>query len=125
MRRAEHIGWSGFDFAGPPFARLRPIDGESRKFEIEAGFPVDRTAEGAGEVVASSLPEAEVAVVTYFGPHAEMKPACDAIEAWISAQGGHAEGPALGVYYSDPDVDPDRAPGGPTSFSPTGSHRGS
>ena len=35
---AEHIGWSGLDFAGPPFARFRPLDGESREFEVEAGF---------------------------------------------------------------------------------------
>jgi effector-binding domain-containing protein len=104
---AEHIGWSGLDFAGPPFARFRPLDGESREFEVEAGFPVDRVAEGAGEVVVSSLPEAEVAVVNYLGHYAEMKPAYDAIESWITAQGGRAEGPAWEVYYSDPDVDPD------------------
>jgi len=104
---AEHIDLSGVDFAGPPFARYRPLDAESREFEIEAGFPVDRAVEGTGEVVASGLPEAEVAVVTYIGPYAEMKPAYDAIEAWLNAQGGRDEGPAWEVYYSDPDRDPD------------------
>jgi effector-binding domain-containing protein len=104
---AEHIGWSGLDFAGPPFARYRPLDADSSEFEIEAGFPVDRPVEGVGDVVSSTLPEGDVAVVTYIGPYAEMKPAYDAIEAWIKAQGGEAEGPAWEVYHSDADVEPD------------------
>lgn len=37
---AELIGRSGLDFAGPPFARRRPLDNEFAEFEVEAGFPV-------------------------------------------------------------------------------------
>jgi len=104
---AEHIGKSGLDFAGPPFARHRPLDGDFTEFEVEAGFPIDRFAEGSGEVIASSLPEADVAVVTYTGPYAEMKPAYDAIQEWITAQGGHVDDAAWEVYYSDPTTEPD------------------
>lgn len=104
---AELIGRSGLDFAGPPFARHRPLDTEFSEFEVEAGFPVDRPAEGAGDVIASSLPESEVAVVTYLGPYDGMRPAYDAIEAWIFDRGGQPEGPAWEIYYTDPNEEPD------------------
>jgi len=78
---AELIGRSELNFAGPPFARHRPLDSELAEFEVEAGFPVDRPAEAAGDVIASSLPEGEVAVVTSLGTYDGMRPAYDAIEA--------------------------------------------
>jgi effector-binding domain-containing protein len=35
-----------------------------------------------------------------------MRPAYDAIEAWIIDQGGQPEGPALEFYHTDPDEEP-------------------
>jgi effector-binding domain-containing protein len=36
-----------------------------------------------------------------------MRPAYDAIEAWIIDQGGQPEGPAWEIYYTDPNEEPD------------------
>jgi hypothetical protein len=36
-----------------------------------------------------------------------MRPAYDAVEAWIIDQGGQPEGPGWEIYYSDPNEEPD------------------
>ena len=105
----EHVARSGLVFAGAPFARYRPLDDEFAEFEIEAGFPVLSGAEGSAEVVASTLPGGIAAVVTHVGPYDQMKPAYQAIEAWIVEHDSQAEGPAWEVYYSDPIEQPNPA----------------
>jgi effector-binding domain-containing protein len=108
-RIAELIGRTGLDFAGPPFARYRPLDDQFSEFEIDAGFPVDRHAEGEGDIVASTLPASAVAMVTHIGPYDQMKPAYEALMAWIQEHGAHPDGAAWEVYYSDPVTEPDPA----------------
>jgi len=104
---AQLIGKSGLDFAGPPFARYRPLDEEFGEFDIEAGFPIDRPAEGEGGVVASTLPGGQVAMVTHIGPYDQMRPGYEAIMRWLEEHDGHPEGAAWEVYYSDPVEQPD------------------
>lgn len=101
------IGRSEVDFAGPPFARIRLLDEADASFEIEAGFPVNRTASGEGDVVASTLPGGTVAVVTHIGPYDRMIPAYRALQEWIAAEDGTPEGAPWEVYYSDPHQQPD------------------
>jgi effector-binding domain-containing protein len=108
-RVAEVIGRVGLDFAGPPFARYRPLDDQFSEFEIDAGFPVDRHAEGEDDIVASTLPGGAVAVVTHIGPYDQMQPAYAALMGWIEEHGGRPEGAAWEVYYSDPVAEPDPA----------------
>jgi effector-binding domain-containing protein len=104
---AEHIGKSGLAFAGPHFGRYRPLDDEFSEFEIEAGFPIGNTAEGSGDVVASTLPGGDVAVLTHIGPYDQMGPAYEAIENWITEHNGQPEGAPWEVYYSEPTEQPD------------------
>ena len=106
---AARMGRSGVDFAGPPFARFRPLDDRYSEFEIEARFPVSESARSEGEVVASTLPGGAVAVATHVGPYDQMEPAYEAIRRWIAEQDGRPEGAAWEVYYSDPAEQPDPA----------------
>ena len=104
---AEQAGRSGLVMTGPPFARYRSLDPEYARFEVEAGFPVDKSAPVHGEVESSTLPGGPAAVVTHIGPYDEMKPAYEATEAWITQHDGMPEGSAWEVYYSDPQQQPD------------------
>ena len=92
---------------GPPFARYWPLDPDYSRFEVEAGFPVDRSAPVTGEVASSTLPGGPAAVVTHVGPYEEMKPVYEATERWIFEHDGVPEGPPWEVYYSDPNQQPD------------------
>jgi effector-binding domain-containing protein len=102
---AGYLGRVGSQFAGPPFARFRLLD--EVFCEVEAGFPVIAPVEGEGELIASTLPGGPAAVVTYFGPYDEMKPAYEAIETWITGRGAEPDGPAWEVYFTDPNEQPD------------------
>jgi effector-binding domain-containing protein len=106
-RTAELVGRAGLDFAGPPFARYRPLDDQYSEFEIEAGFPIEGHTQGEGDIVASTLPGGAVAVVTHIGPYDQMKPAYVALMGWIDEHGARPEGAAWEVYYSDPVAEPD------------------
>ena len=106
---AEVVAQGGFRFAGPPFARYRPLDEEFAEFEVEAGFPVAGEDTVAGDVELSSLPGGMVAVVIHIGPYDAMMPAYQAITDWLAERGARAEGPPWEVYHSDPDEQPDPA----------------
>lgn len=93
---AEQAGKSGLVMTGPPFARYRPLDPDYSRFEVEAGFPVDRSAPVTGEVASSTLPGGPAAVVTHVGPYEEMKPAYEATERWISEHDGGPGGTPVG-----------------------------
>jgi effector-binding domain-containing protein len=95
----------GSDIAGMPFARFRMLD--DVLCEVEAGFPVSTPVEGDGDITASTLPGGNAAVVTYFGPYDEMKPAYEAIETWVADRGADPDGPAWEVYFTDPGEQPD------------------
>ena len=104
---AEHIQRTGLDYAGPPYGRYAPIDGNFAEFDVEAGFPVSGTPVAEGDVVVSALPGGEVAVVEYFGPYDAMTPAYKALMDWVEERDSEVTGAAWEVYYSDPDEEPD------------------
>jgi effector-binding domain-containing protein len=88
-----------------PFARFRMLD--DVLCEVEAGFPVSTPVDGDGDITASTLPGGTAAVVAYFGPYDEMKPAYKAIETWVADRGAEPDGPAWEVYFTDPAEQPD------------------
>jgi effector-binding domain-containing protein len=106
---AEVVVRGGFRFAGPPFARFRPLDEEFAEFDVEAGFPVAGEGSTSNDVEVSSLPGGTMAVVVHIGPYDAMLPAYQAIFDWMAERDARAEGPAWEVYHSDPDEQPDPA----------------
>ena len=105
---AEQIQHTGLDYAGPPYGRYTPIDGFA-EFDVEAGFPVTGAPTPAGDVVVSSLPGGEVAVVEHIGPYDEMVPAYKALTDWVEQHDSSVAGAPWEVYYSDPGEEPDPA----------------
>ncbi|HEX2368591.1 MAG TPA: GyrI-like domain-containing protein [Acidimicrobiia bacterium] len=91
--------------AGPPFARYHRLD--ETHFEVEAGFPLVEAVEGDGIIRSSSLPGGPVAVTTHVGPYDAMKPAYDALGAWVEERGFDPVGDRWDTYFSDPDESPD------------------
>jgi effector-binding domain-containing protein len=104
---AAVLGKRGAEMVGPPFARYHRV-GEDR-FEVEAGAPLDGRIDAEGEVRPSSLPGGQVAVTTYVGPYDGMRPAYDALDAWVREHGGKPVGDPWEVYLSDPGREPDPA----------------
>lgn len=101
------LGAQGAVPSGPPFARYRMLgDGV---FETEAGFPASRPVEPSDDVQPSTLPGGPVAYTVHVGPYDVMRPAYDAIEAWMRANGVEPNGDMWEVYLSDPVAEPDPA----------------
>jgi effector-binding domain-containing protein len=91
--------------AGPPFARYHRLEGE--RFEVEAGFPVNRHLRGFAELRGSSLPAGTIAVTTHVGPYDEMGPSYEALATWIASRGGVPLGDPWEIYYSEPSEPPE------------------
>ena len=93
--------------AGPPFARFHSLGGG--RFEVEAGFPARGLIEGGGEAQPSGLPGGPVAVTMHIGPYDQLESAYQALEWWVSENGGELAGDAWEVYFTDPSTEPDAA----------------
>jgi effector-binding domain-containing protein len=106
---AECIQRTGLAYAGPPYGRYTPIDGSFAEFDVEAGFPVIGTPVSEGDVVASTLPGGEVAVVEHIGPYDAMTPAYKALTDWVEEHNSSVSGAPWEVYFSDPGEEPDPA----------------
>lgn len=93
---------------GPAFARYRSMP--STTLDVEAGFPVDRPVEAAGEVTPSSLPGGPVARTVLHGGFDGLATAWQTLAAWV---GAHGHRPALDgiweVYVTEPTPDMDPA----------------
>ena len=106
-RVAKAASDQGAAIVGFPYGRYHPVDGVG--FEVEAGFPVSAPVLTEGDVVPSSLPDAEVVVAVHVGPYDAMEPTYQALLAWIAERGGVPDGDAWEVYSSDPTSQPDPA----------------
>jgi effector-binding domain-containing protein len=105
---AAVIQQTGLDYAGPPYGRYVPVDGFA-EFDVEAGFPVFGTPSSAGDVVVSTLPDGDVAVVEHLGPYDAMVPAYKALTDWVEQHDSTVAGTPWEVYFSDPGEEPDPA----------------
>lgn len=95
----------GLQPAGPPFARYHQLGDEL--FQVEAGFPTPRPITPSGQVQPSTLPGGPVAETTHIGPYDGLRPAYEALHAWIAEQGGVPASDPWEVYYTDPNTQPD------------------
>ena len=95
------VGAQGLRPDGMPFGCYVPTpDG----FRIEAGFPTNAPVEPSGRVVASTLPAGPAILVRYKGPYSGVKPAYEAAEAWLVANGWEATAPPWEAYLDGPEV---------------------
>jgi len=85
---------------GVTYARFLGLDLD--QVRVEVGFTVAELLLSAGDVIALELPAGEVVVTRHVGPYEGLSAAQDALEAWMSANGRTAAGPAWEVYLNGP-----------------------
>jgi len=120
-RIGELIGWlAARDAApaGPPFLRYWVIDMPER-LDVEAGVPTRGEIDGAGDVVAGTLPGGTYATVTHHGHPQELVEVITKLLAWAEEEGlrwdardepeGTAWGCRLEVFLTNPMEQPDMA----------------
>ena len=115
----ELFGWladNGITPTGAPFFNYRRID-MANTLEVEAGVPVDRTAEGTDRVRFGQLPTGRYLTATHTGPYGGLYKATGKLIGWASERGlkwdvsEQADGDhfacRLEIYETDPRQEPD------------------
>ena len=101
-----HAQQRGIAIAGYPITRYR--DSSVGLVTLETGMRVtahsgEWTAdEGAGDVLAETLPGGPAAVTIHSGPYDQLHAAYPALEEWIIANGFHPAGDPWEAYLNDP-----------------------
>jgi effector-binding domain-containing protein len=90
----------GAKAAGPAFAAYYNMDMED--LDVEMGFPVEKPAQGKGEIMQSSIPAGKQASCMYKGPYKDMAPVYEAMTAWIKKKGLSPTGVCYEFYYNSP-----------------------
>lgn len=102
QRIATYLGTVGHRPSGPPFARYRRLD--DGRFRVTAGFPVDGTFIGDGDVVAEWIPGGRVAVVHHRGSYDTMAPAYRTLAQWLIDHHAVASDDPSEVYRTGPEA---------------------
>jgi effector-binding domain-containing protein len=118
-RMPDVVTWvldQGLEIAGPPFLRYLVIDME-RELEIEAGVPLTRPAEPAGDIRPGVLPGGRYVVMAHRGHPDGLVRVTGDLLAWAAARGlrwdvepspeGERWGCRVESYPTDPRVEPD------------------
>ncbi len=96
---------AGLALAGAPFVRYTAMDEDG--FTIEAGLPLEETADGGGEgerqIHPTTLPGGKAAMTVHRGPYQELGGAHQALERWLEANELEATGPRWESYINDPE----------------------
>jgi effector-binding domain-containing protein len=104
---AQYLGQLGQPPAGAPFVAYHNMDFQN--LDIEIGYPVAGKLPGQGTIQPSEIPGGRAAACLHVGPYDQMKPAYDALMAWIPAHGYEAAGACYEVYLNDPGQTPPEA----------------
>lgn len=91
--------------AEAPFTAYYNMDMEH--LDVEMGFPVSKQLAGRCEIKAGEIPAGKYAECMHKGPYAEMMPAYDAMNRWISEKGLAATGISYEIYYNSPSEVPE------------------
>ena len=94
------LGAQGIAPCGAPFTRYHGCTDAG--MDIEPGMPIAAPTDGAGAILAGTLPGGKAAVYTHTGPYHLLGPAHEAVQAWITEQGLTAAGPPWESYLNDP-----------------------
>lgn len=89
-------------FSGPPFGRYVP--GPDGSFDIEAGFPIDGSAESSGRVVVTTLPGGPAAMTVHVGPYDTVAKAYEDVGKWLESNGYEPTGAPWERYLDEPSV---------------------
>jgi effector-binding domain-containing protein len=85
--------------AGAPFTRTYSF--ENGVLEYESGFPLAAAAKSQGELIATELPQAQVAKTVHVGDQATSEAGYAALHAWMKSNGKQPAGAPWEVYVAD------------------------
>ncbi len=100
-----HAQRAGATIVGQPFTRY--LEWGPAIFSIESGLPIATSVEGAGGVLAATLPGGRAAVTTHVGPYDQLLDAHTAVQLWLDEHSRRTSGPPWEVYVTDPADEPD------------------
>jgi effector-binding domain-containing protein len=86
--------------AGPPYALYRNMD--MSNVDVEAGFPVQHSVAGKGEVLGCELPAGRVATCMHVGSYESIEATYTRLMGWIREQHLVVAGPMYECYLNSP-----------------------
>ena len=95
-------GLPGIEPAGMPFLRylgMAPDD-----LHLDAGLPVSRPIEDAGEIVGRTLPGGRAVTTLYLGPYPGVGEAWHQLFEWLAREGKPMDRAGWDLYENDPDT---------------------
>jgi effector-binding domain-containing protein len=96
----QHLGPKGIQPTGPPFAIYYNMD--MTNLDVEMGFPVASSVEGAGRVKSSKLPGGRAAVTIHVGPYEKIDEAYNGLMAFVKEKGLETDVFSYEFYLNDP-----------------------
>ena len=104
----QHIEATGAGIAGPPFAYYEQLG--NGHFDVRAGFPVQTSVPGAGEVEAFEVTAGLVATTRHVGSYSKLSEAYEALGRHAVAAGYDVDeqGPSWEQYLSPPETPPEQ-----------------
>ena len=95
-----YLGELGENVTGPPFVIYYNLD--MQDLDIEVGFPVSKKLPAKDNLKASEIAGGKYATTVHVGPYDTMEPTYDALNKWITDNGHETLGPAIELYFNDP-----------------------
>jgi effector-binding domain-containing protein len=92
--------------ASPPFAIYDNIDDNAA--DVEAGFVVGGDVDGAGDMIAKSLPGATMATLVHVGAYSNIEPTYFRLLEWMHERGLTRSGRFMETYLNSPVDTPER-----------------
>lgn len=74
---------------------------DSRKIEVEIGFPVTHELPEKDNIKFSVIPESKIIFCMYRGAYGEITPVYTEMGQWLQKNGYKAKGPCYEYYYND------------------------
>jgi effector-binding domain-containing protein len=99
-RVMEYTITKGLRVAGPPFALYHDYDQE--KTDMECGFPVSGSNEGAGSFRSCTLPGGKVVKGVHVGPYDKLVDTYIDMQAWMGKEGLRPKKTMWERYLTDP-----------------------
>lgn len=91
---------NGAQPAGVPYVAYFNMD--MQNLSVEIGFPLSAPLEGAGALLAATMPDADVAVTMHAGPYTELGAAYEALTEYVQSKNRLPTGIAYEFYYNSP-----------------------
>lgn len=95
----EYLANQGEHPAGAPYAAYYHF--EKSNVDVEIGFPVNSQIAAQDPIQSGKLPGGKVVQCLYKGPYNKIKPAYEALTAWIEDRGYKDTGVSYEFYLND------------------------